>query len=53
MTKVRYNPRNRNERIDANRQSWSTAFDDMIERRRADRESGSCGFQVKDGEKSE
>ena len=51
MTKVRYNPRNRNERSGQIRQSWATSFDDMIERRRADREGGLCGFHVKDGEK--
>ena len=53
MIKVRYNPCNRNERSGQIRQSWPTAFDDMADRRRAERDNVSCGFHVKDGGKPE
>lgn len=42
--KSRYNPRNRNPVIDGNRQSWSTAFDERVERRKEFRHP--CGFHV-------
>ena len=41
-----YKPRNQNPRIDSNRQSWSTAFDDAVARRKE--VSRPCGFQVRD-----
>ena len=41
-----YNPRNQNPRIDGNRQSWSTAFEGMVERKRT-LPTVQCGFVLK------
>lgn len=39
-----YKPRNRNPRIDRNRESWSSAFDDYAARRKEP--ESRCGFHV-------
>ncbi len=44
-----YKPRNQNPRIDANRESWSTAFDDRVAMRREQREP--AGFRLPKGDK--
>lgn len=44
---ARYNPRNRNEPIDGNRKSWSTAFDGRVEQRKEVKHP--CGFYTGDG----
>ena len=45
--KTRYNPRNRNQPVDDNRLSWSSAFDRAVERRRETSEP--CGFVQREG----